>query len=210
LLSQALLLVTKNKAYDLLEIMALPIRSMSEGELLQIEKSQMKDISENIYFEIINKKTASLIAACTATGAKSVGASNNTIEQMLQIGEMLGMAFQIRDDIFDYQEDNYTGKPAGNDIIEKKITLPLIYALNQVDIRLQKNIIDLIDNAAANNENIELVRNFVIEYKGLEYASEISHVYRDKAIKLISKLEGNHEIRDSLISLSYYITNRNK
>ena len=209
LLSQALLLVTQNRAYDMLEFMTLPIRQMSEGELLQIEKSYSMDTTKEVYFDIINKKTAALIASCAAIGAKSVGASDETVKYMHQIGEMLGMAFQIRDDIFDYQKTSFIGKPTGNDITERKITLPLIYALNQVDSVQREKILALVRDAAVNKQNIELVRNFVITRGGLEYAAIVANDFRDKAIDLINQLPQS-SAQESLHALAYYITERNK
>lgn len=209
LLSQALMLVTHNHAFDLLEMMTLPIRYMSEGELLQIQKSFVLDTTQEVYFEIINKKTAALFAACAATGAKSAGATDETVRKMHKMGELMGMAFQIRDDIFDYQKTDLIGKLTGNDVIERKITLPLIYALKQVNADEQKRVLDLVKNAADNKQNVELVRDFVITHKGLEYALEIANQFRNEAIAVLNGFESS-PAHKSLIELANYITVRNK
>lgn len=209
LLSQSLVLVSKNAAFDLLELMTVPIRQMSEGELLQIEKSTTLDITKDTYFEIINKKTAALIAACAAVGAKAVSASDDVVNRMHQIGEYMGMAFQIRDDIFDYQGTGAVGKPLGNDIIERKITLPLIYALQQVDKQKQQDILVLVRDASEKQENIERVRSFVIEHGGLEHAVVVANNYRDKAIELLHQFDES-PYQQALIALAHYITERNK
>lgn len=208
-LAQALMLITSKQAFDLLEIMTLPIKRMSEGELLQIEKSRSMDTTEEAYFEIINKKTAVLIAACAAIGAKAVEADDETVEKMRQVGEALGIAFQIRDDVFDYQKTNLIGKPTGNDVVERKITLPLIYALKQVDEKQQKHIISLVANAEKNKKNVGLVRDFVIANRGLEYAGEVANNYRDKAIAIINQFD-NTPAQQAMLNLAYYITERRK
>ena len=144
LLSRGLLLAVKNKEYELLEIMSATVQDMSEGELLQIEKARKLDITESVYYEIIRKKTASLIAACCSSGANSVEESNIMIEKMRVFGETAGIAFQIKDDLFDYSKNTLIGKSTGIDIREQKMTLPLIYTLNSVDKKLKNYIINII------------------------------------------------------------------
>ena len=141
LLSKGLIHAIKNKEYELLKITSEAVEEMSEGELLQLEKARKLNITEKDYFEIIRKKTATLIAACTAAGACSAGASEDNIDKMKSFGEYAGIVFQIRDDIFDYQKSRAIGKPTGNDIKEKKMTLPLIYVLNSVSGKEKRKII---------------------------------------------------------------------
>ena len=163
MLSKGLLLSLKNGAYQLLHICSDAIREMSEGELLQIEKARRLDIKEDVYFEIIRKKTASLIASACAAGAASTGATDDEIERMRLLGEKIGIAFQIRDDLFDFG-DGDAGKPQGNDIQEKKMTLPLIHALNTTDKNTRKHIINIIKNENTNPKKIqevtELIKSF--------------------------------------------------
>ena len=150
LLSRGLLLAVKNKDYDLLEIMSTAVQDMSEGELLQIEKARGLDITEEVYFDIIRQKTATLIAACCASGANSVGQEKDMVEQMRLFGEKAGIAFQIKDDLFDYTQNPIIGKPTGIDIREQKITLPLIFTLNTVEKKLKRYIINIVKNSISN------------------------------------------------------------
>ena len=146
LLSKGLLLSINNNDFEILKIVSNATREMSEGELLQIEKARRMDISEDIYFEIIRKKTASLIASCCATGAASSGATADVITDMHQFGEKVGIAFQIRDDLFDYQSNNNSGKPKGLDIQERKMTLPLIYLLSKSSFVQKRHIVNIVRN----------------------------------------------------------------
>ncbi len=149
LLSKGLLLAVEKKEFKLLEIVSEAVKEMAEGELLQIEKSRKLDITEKTYFEIIYKKTATLIASCTAAGASSGNADKEQIEKLKQFGKYAGITFQIKDDLFDYQKNNSTGKPAGNDIQEKKMTLPIIFALKNSDKKEKRKILSLIKNASS-------------------------------------------------------------
>jgi octaprenyl-diphosphate synthase len=208
LLAKALVMITDYKMFDFMSIMSRPVVEMSVGEMIQIEKSVDLDITEDIYFEIIRKKTAVLIGAAMEVGAKTVGAEH-LAGLMYEIGENIGMAFQIKDDILDYEKTNLLGKPTGNDIVEKKITLPLIYALKQVDIKEQKHILKLVKDASENRKNISVVRDFVLEHNGLEYAKSVAEKYIDHSISLISNLE-NSPAKQSLTDISYFMIKRNK
>jgi octaprenyl-diphosphate synthase len=209
LLSKGLLIAIGKKEFGLLEIMSESVREMSEGELLQIEKSRKLNITEEIYFEIIRKKTATLIASCAASGANSVKASEETIAKMKKFGEYVGMAFQIKDDLFDYQKGNLTGKPVGNDIKEKKLTLPLIHVLNKVDNDQRKHIINVIKKHNKDKKKVNEVIETVINNGGLEYAAKIMNEYKTKALQILSEFN-DCPARTSLLELVNYTTNREK
>ncbi len=209
LLSKGMLLAIGKKEFGLLEIVSEAVREMSEGELLQIEKSRKLNITEEIYFDIIRKKTATLIGSCTASGAKSVNADEATVEKMKQFGIYVGMAFQIKDDIFDFQKANLTGKPSGNDIKEKKLTLPLIHVLNKVEKSERKHIIDVIKNHNKNQKKVDAVIDTVINNGGIEYAEKIMLNYRDKAIEMLNEFT-DCPAKSSLLELVNYTTNRDK
>ena len=209
LLSRGLLLSVEHKEYDLLEIVSGAVKEMSEGELLQIEKSRKLDITEEVYFDIIQKKTATLLAACTASGTKSTGADDDKVNKMSEFGLNLGIAFQIKDDIFDYDKNNNIGKPSGNDIKEKKMTLPLIYALNKASSSEKKKIIRLIRNNTNNTTKLEEIISFVKEKGGIEYAVKSMNEYKDKARKILDVFP-DCEAKDSLIELLEYTISRKK
>ena len=171
LLSKALLLSIHNEDFELLKIGSTAILEMAEGELMQIEKARKLDITEEVYFEIIRRKTATLIAACCAMGVSSVGANAEAVEKARLFGEKVGIAFQIKDDLFDYG-DAEIGKPLGIDIKEKKMTLPLIYALNQSDWLTKRRIINIIKNESENPQKVSEVIDFVKKSGGLEYATQ--------------------------------------
>lgn len=207
LLAKSLMLATKYNMFEFMEIMSRPICEMSEGEIIQIEKTIDLDITEEIYFEIIKKKTAALIAASMKIGTKSTGA-DEFAETMYNIGENIGMAFQIKDDIFDYEKTNLLGKPTGNDVVERKITLPLIYALKQVDTKEKKSILKCVKEASINKKNIAVIRDFVITHNGSEYAMSVAENYVEKAISLINTLPDS-QAKQSLINLAHYVVKRN-
>jgi octaprenyl-diphosphate synthase len=208
LLSKGLLLALDNKQHKLLHILSTAVKDMSEGELLQLEKARKLNIDETVYFDIIKKKTASLIAAACSAGAASVSQSEELIEKFRDFGEKVGISYQIKDDLFDYGNTDI-GKPTGIDIKEKKMTLPLIYALNKAKRAQQKRIIYLIKNDSANPKSIEEVIAFVREQGGIEYALQMMEKYRDEAADVLFTLpEG--EARDSLKQLLYYTTSRDK
>lgn len=208
LMSRGLLLSIENDDFNLLKIVSEAVREMSEGELLQIEKARRLDINEEVYFEIIRKKTASLIAACCACGASSAGADAATVEKMRLMGEHIGIAFQIKDDLLDFGYDDI-GKPKGIDIKEKKITLPLIFALNQAGYTMRRKIINLVKNHSENNHRMEEVLNFVRESGGLDYASERMHWYQAEAFKLLSDFPDTAS-KQSMEQLVRFTTERKK
>jgi octaprenyl-diphosphate synthase len=208
LMAKALVLITEYQMFDFMSIMSYPIAEMSVGEMIQIEKSIAMDTTEEIYFEIIRKKTAVLIGASMEVGAKSSGASH-LAKTMYGIGENIGMAFQIKDDIFDYEKTNLLGKPTGNDVVENKITLPLIYALKQVDNKRQKEIIKCVKHSSTDRKYIATVRDFVLENDGLTYAASVAEKYVEKAIDMISILDDS-PAKQSLINLARYVTKRNE
>ena len=209
LLSKGLLLSLDNNDFHLLKIVSTAVREMSEGELLQIEKARRLDISEKIYFEIITKKTATLIAACCAAGVASVISDEKTISLARDFGTLTGIAFQIKDDLFDFGTDEQIGKPTGIDIKEKKMTLPLIYALNQSSWLEKRKIINLIKNHNEESEQVKTVIDFVIQKGGIDYANKIMHEYKEKALDALSRLPKN-EASESLGRLLIYAIERKK
>lgn len=210
LLSKGLLLAVDNKEFELLQIMSNSVREMSEGELLQIEKARRLDITEDIYFDIIRQKTATLIAACCAAGASSAKATKENIEKMRLFGEYTGIAFQIKDDLFDYGSDGETiGKPTGIDIKEKKMTLPLIYALNKASWLEKRKIIYIIKNQNQNAKKVKEVIDFVITSGGLAYAQKAMLEYKNKALEILNQFEQN-DANKALAQLVIYTTERKK
>ena len=209
LLSKGLLLAVNNNNFDLLKIVSKAVEQMSEGELLQIEKTRKLNITEEVYFEIIKKKTAVLIASCAAVGAQSVGATEQEVEQMWQMGEYIGIAFQIKDDLFDFQLDNKTGKPAGNDIQEKKMTLPLINALSQAEKNKARDIKKIINKKTKTNSDIQEVVSFVNQSQGIAYATQKMESYKNKALDIINQFPES-DYKYSIIELINYTTSRKK
>lgn len=209
LLSKSLLLSINNKQFDLLEIISVAIQDMSEGELLQIEKARNLDITEDIYYDIITKKTASLIAACCTAGAASVSDDKVLIEKMRLLGEKIGIAFQVKDDLFDYEQTAKIGKPSGIDIKERKMTLPLIYALNQSDKKEKKRIINIVKNHNENPDKVKEVMDFVREKGGIDYTIQTMHKIKDEALQLLNEMPQNSS-RQSLEILIDYSINRIK
>ncbi len=206
LLSKGLLLSIDNEDFDLLKLISIAVREMSEGELLQIEKARKLDITEDVYFEIIRQKTATLIAACCGIGAASVGASNEVVQQMRKFGQYIGIAFQIKDDLFDYTEDKI-GKPTGIDIKEQKMTLPLIYVLNHASEKDKKWLINSIKNHNKDKKRVKEVIQFVKEHKGLEYASTIMHDYKNRALAILNNYPES-EYKTSLLNMINYVVER--
>ena len=209
MLSRGLLLAIEKNEIELLRIMSEAVKDMSEGELLQIERSRKMDIDEETYYEIIKKKTASLIASCAANGASSVGSSPEAIQQMKDFGQYLGMAFQIKDDLFDYQPKGIIGKPTGNDIKEKKLTLPLIYSLSKSSSKEQSEILKLVRNSKKNPKAVERVIEFVKKKGGLEYTEKKMLEFKSKALEVLA-LYPESELRSSLEKLTEYIVERSK
>jgi len=209
LLSKGLLLSVKNKEYDLLKLASEAVEQMSEGELLQIEKARHLDIQESVYYDIIRKKTASLIASCCAIGASSAGADVDTIEKLRLFGEKVGIAFQIKDDLFDFGLDD-VGKPVGNDIKEKKMTLPLIYALSIVEKSQKRKIINLVKNHNEDSEKVAEVINFVKINGGLNYANEQMLKYQKEAFDILETIPDGGEFKTGLEQLVRFTTERKK
>lgn len=208
LLSKGLLLSLNNNDFHLLRIVSEAVKLMSEGELLQMEKARRMDINETIYFDVIRQKTASLIASCCACGAASAGASDGQVELLRQFGENVGMAFQIKDDLFDFGDDN-VGKPRGIDIKEKKLTLPLIFALNKSSRSEKRKIINLIRNHNEEKDKVAEVIAFVKEKGGMEYAAETMLAYQEKAFELLRTFPDSPS-RNSLEQLVLFTTQRRK
>ena len=209
LLSKGLLLSLENKDYSLLQIVSNAVKEMSEGELLQIEKARKLDIEESIYFEIIRKKTATLIAACCACGASASNQDQEVIEKMQKFGELAGIAFQMKDDLFDYYNNDIIGKPTGIDIKEQKMTLPLIYTLNKVSKGDKKFIIKTIKNNNTNLERVSKVLDIVKSNGGIEYTVEKMKQYQQNALKILHTFE-NNDSRHSLELLVNYVIDRKK
>jgi octaprenyl-diphosphate synthase len=208
LLSRGLLLSVDNGDFGLLRIVSNAVRDMSEGELLQIAKARNLDITEEVYYTIIRQKTASLIASCCAVGAVTAGAQDAEVEKMRLFGEKVGMAFQIKDDLFDYGED-VVGKPVGIDIKEKKMTLPLIYALNNAPWMEKKKIIFMIRNKSKNKKAVQEIIQFVKNSGGLEYAQKIMQDFYKEALEVLESFpESNY--RDALSDLVTYTIARKK
>ncbi|MBL7902069.1 MAG: polyprenyl synthetase family protein [Bacteroidia bacterium] len=209
LLAKGLLLSLENDDFRLLKIMSTAVREMSEGELLQIEKARRMDISEEVYFDIITKKTAALIAACCAAGTASVTTDEARIKTAEEFGILTGIAFQIKDDLFDFGNGEDIGKPTGIDIKEKKMTLPLIYALNQSSWLEKRKIINLIKNHNEDHESVKRVIDFVIEKGGIAYANKVMQEYKDKALKVLEQLPSN-PARESIQRLLVYAIERKR
>jgi len=206
LLSKGLLLSIDNEDFDLLKLISIAVREMSEGELLQIEKARKLDITEDVYYEIIRQKTATLIAACCGIGAASVGATNETVQQMRKFGQYIGMAFQIKDDLFDYTEDKI-GKPTGIDIKEQKMTLPLIYTLNNTSPKEKKWLINSVKNHNKNKKRVKEVIQFVKNNGGLEYTTEKMHDYKNKALAILNTYPDS-AYKTSLLEMINYVVER--
>ncbi|SKB62802.1 polyprenyl synthetase family protein [Daejeonella lutea] len=208
LLSKGLLLSINNNDFELLKIVSEAVKQMSEGELLQIEKARRLDIDEEIYYEVIRQKTASLIASCCACGAASAGADAETVEKMRLFGEKVGIAFQIKDDLFDFGTDAI-GKPLGIDIKEKKITLPLIYALNKSSRSERRRIINLVKNHNEEADKVSEIIDFVRQSGGMDYATKQMESYQDQAFNILKDLPAQSS-RDALEQLVRFTTERKK
>jgi len=206
--SKGLLLSLDHDDFDLLKIVSEAVREMSQGELLQLEKARHLDINEVVYYDIIRQKTATLIAACCAMGAASVGCSDEEIERFRSFGEYAGMAFQIKDDLFDYTE-GAIGKPTGIDIKEQKMTLPLIYVLNQASDRDKRWIIDSVKRHHKDKKRVKEVIAFVKDNGGLEYAIRQMNRYRDAALGLLVNYPES-TFKTALVDLVNYVVDRKK
>ena len=206
LLSKGLLLSIENEDFDLLKIISIAVREMSQGELLQIEKARNLDITEDIYYDIIRQKTATLLAACCAMGAKSVFASKEEVEKMYSFGELLGMAFQIKDDLFDYSEGKI-GKPTGIDIRDQKMTLPMIYALNIMDSSDRNWLINTVKNHNRDKKRVKEAIKKIKNIGGLDFAEKKMKFYRFKALEILKSLPES-PYRNSLELMVNYVIER--
>jgi len=209
LLAKGLLLAVDNNQFDLLKIVSQAMREIAEGELLQLEKSWKLNLDEQLYFEIIRKKTATLIAACTLAGTRSVTDNPELLQQMKLFGEYTGVAFQIKDDLFDYQISNLTGKPAGNDLQEKKVTLPLMYAIAKAEKHERRKILKLVNKKIKSGSDIKQIIDFVIEKDGLTYAISKMNEYKTKALDILTNYPDS-ENKTALMALVTYTTERKK
>lgn len=207
LLAKGLLLALDNEEFQLLKIVSTATREMSEGELLQIEKARHLDIEESVYLEIIRKKTASLISSCCAAGAHSAGVDQSIVTKMAEIGQLVGMAFQIKDDIFDFKGSKKVGKPNGVDIKEQKMTLPLIYLLKKSSYLEKRHIIHIVKNHNLNPAKVSEVIKLVNDSGGIEYAEKIMFQYRSQALGLLKDFPDKPS-RRSLENLITYSTER--
>ncbi|HWB91416.1 MAG TPA: polyprenyl synthetase family protein [Puia sp.] len=206
LLSKGLLLSLDHNDFRVLQLLSNAVRRMSEGELLQIEKSRSLNLSEDVYFDIITSKTASLLAASCAAGAFATSHDEVLTEKMRLFGEKVGIAFQIKDDLFDYGTEN-VGKPTGNDIKEKKLTLPLIHTLNNIDKATRREMIYIIKNQNKDHEKVQFVIRKVAETGGIAYATEKMNAYRDEALAILHEFADN-DVRKGLEELVRYTTDR--
>lgn len=208
LLSKGLLLSIDNNDFDLLKIISVAVREMSEGELLQIEKARRLDITEEVYYEIIRQKTATLIAACCSLGAASVKPNSPEVEQMRRFGELIGMAFQIKDDLFDYGDDQI-GKPTGIDIKEQKMTLPLIHVLNKAPKKEKAWLINSVKNHNKNKSRVKEVISYVKTEGGLDYAVSKMKGFQMEALEILNQYPDS-EFKNSLELMVNYVIDRKK
>ncbi len=206
LLSKGLLLSTSHDDFEHLRLLSEAVKQMSEGELLQIEKSRTLNLKEDIYFEIIRNKTASLLSSACAVGAYSTSKDPHITNRMKMFGEKVGIAFQIKDDLFDYGKEDI-GKPTGNDIKEKKLTLPLIFTLNKVDAAKRRSLIYIIKNQNRDPEKVKQVIDTVLEAGGIAYATVMMNQYRDEAMEILYEFPDG-EVRKALEDLVRYTTDR--
>jgi octaprenyl-diphosphate synthase len=209
MLSKGMLISVEKNRFDMLEIVSEAVKSMSEGELLQLQKARKLNITEQDYFKIILCKTAALLSACTACGARSVTVDQEAIFMMKDFGENIGIAFQIRDDLLDYEGTGLTGKTVGNDIKEKKITLPLIHALEQAPNSKKRHILGIVKNKKKTKSEINEVISFVSDYGGMDYAELKMNQYRDKALAIIDSYPDS-DVKNSLKEFVKYTTSRKK
>jgi len=209
LLSKGLLIALDNNEFEQLKVVSDAVREMSEGELLQLEKSRKLNITEEIYFDIIYKKTASLIASCTQLGAISAKANYEDQQKLKKFGEYLGIAFQMKDDLFDYEKQGGIGKPTGNDIKEKKLTLPLIYVLRKVSEKEHRWALRIVRKHNKNSEKVNALISFVKEKGGIEYTRNKMIEFKQKALDILNEFPLS-EAKEALINLVDYTISRNK
>ena len=209
LLSRGLLLSVENKEFQLLHIVSTAVKEMSEGELLQQEKSRLLNITEEVYYKIISQKTASLLAACCASGAAAAKAPEEDIKKMHEFGINVGMAFQIKDDLFDYGVGKNIGKPTGIDIQEKKMTLPLIFTIANSDRSVKNNLINIVKKHNTNPKKVKELLEIVIQSGGIDYAVKKMEEFRNEALRLLHTFPQN-DARDALEKLVHYTIDRDK
>lgn len=209
MLTKGMLISIEKNRIDMLELASEAVKSMTEGELLQLQKARKLNIREEDYFRIIKGKTAALISACTACGARSATSNPDTIQLMKELGESIGIAFQIRDDLLDYEGNGLTGKISGNDIREKKITLPLIYSLEEASLSRKRHILHIIGNNKKSRSEVDEVIRFVSENGGMEYAALRMNQYRDKALAILDTYPES-EVKESLREFVRYTVSRDK
>jgi len=208
LFSKSLLLSIDNDDFDLLKLISIALKEMVEGELLQIEKARQLNITEEVYFEIIRQKTATLIAACCGIGAASVGSDHEEVEKMRKFGQLIGIAFQIKDDLFDYSDEKI-GKPTGIDIKEQKMTLPLIYTLNHCSKKERRWLINSVKNYNKDKKRVKEVIDFVKKSGGIEYTVKKMKEYRQNALEILDSYPES-EYKSSLITMVNYVIEREK
>jgi len=209
LLSRVLLLAVEHQDHDLLYHVSSSVKAMSEGELLQLEKARRLDIVESVYYEIIEKKTASLMASCCGVGAASTGADAAAVEAVRRFGLALGMAFQIRDDLLDYRQYDQTGKPHGIDIKEHKMTLPLIYALQQADPAERKSMIRTVKKDADRPDRVQALMDRVVALGGVAYAEATMHRYKEEAVEHLNHFPDS-DAKEALRLLAEFVVARKK
>lgn len=207
LLAKGMLLAVNNREYDLLHLVSEAVKEMSEGELLQIKYSRKLDITESEYLEIIRKKTATLISCCSASGAKSMGLNDDSVQIMKRFGEFLGVAFQIKDDLFDFQNNNLAGKPSWNDIKDKKLTLPVIHALSTANHFERHKFLSLLNKKKITYNRLKEIFEFIKRKGGIQYANDKMLEYSTLAL---NELESFHSgaIKNSLIDFVHFTTTR--
>lgn len=209
LLSKSLQITVENKEFSIMEITNSSVQEVIKGELLQIQKTRKLNITEEEYFSIIEKKTAALLSACTGSGARSVTSDIEIVDKLKTFGMHIGIAFQIRDDLFDYEENPKTGKPVGNDIKEKKLTLPLIHSLENADRSERKKIIHLIHKKSSKQDTFKKVYEFVHQHNGVNYTQEKMMEYKNKALEILNGFP-NNDAKMALEKLVQYIVERKK
>ncbi|HLS71204.1 MAG TPA: polyprenyl synthetase family protein, partial [Chitinophagaceae bacterium] len=206
LLSKGLLLALDNEDYQVLQIVSKAVKAMSEGELLQLEKSRKLNLDEEVYYEIIKGKTASLLSSACSAGAWAASENTEMRDKLACFGEKIGIAFQIKDDLFDYGFDNI-GKPTGIDIKEKKLTLPIIYTLNKVDKQKKRKLVQIIKKHNSDKNKVNELIEIVKEEGGLEYAEKAMYKYQNEALEILNSFE-NSEAKECLLELVNYVTHR--
>lgn len=207
LLSRGMMLALEKSEYKILHLVSDAVKEMSEGELLQIQKARLMNINEEVYYQIIRKKTASLIAACCASGVASVSDKQENIDRMKKFGELVGLAFQIKDDLLDFDPDNLTGKPAQNDLKEQKLSLPVIYTLQKVDFIEKRKLLSYVKNHGSDKKKMKVIIDRIKSVNGFGYAEERMIEFRDKALGILAEFPDS-EYKNSLEKLVSFTTDR--